>query len=87
MGSGSVVGVGDVVGISLATHDWCAYYPIAHEGGGNMDRKMVLKWFQDQMNTPSTKIFHNAMYDICWLRALGIKVKWTNCRYHDSCIS
>ena len=44
MGSGSVVGVGDVVGISLATHDWCAYYPIAHEGGGNMDRKVVLKW-------------------------------------------
>ena len=56
MGSGSVVG-GDVVGISLATHDWCAYYPIAHEGGGNMDRKMVLNWFQDQMKTDSTKIF------------------------------
>ena len=42
MGSGSVIGVGDVVGISLATEDFCAYYPIAHEGGGNMDRKMVL---------------------------------------------
>jgi len=75
MGSGSVVGVGDVVGISLATHDWCAYYPIGHEGGGNMDRKMVLKWLQDQMNTDSIKIFHNAMYDICWLRAIGINVK------------
>jgi DNA polymerase I-like protein with 3'-5' exonuclease and polymerase domains len=75
MGSGSVVGVGDVVGISLATADWCAYYPIAHEGGGNMDRKMVLKWLQDQMNHESTKIFHNAMYDICWLRAIGINVK------------
>ena len=75
MGSGSVVGVGDVVGISLATHDWCAYYPIAHEGGGNMDRKMVLNWLQDQMNTNSTKIFHNAMYDICWLRKIGINVK------------
>ena len=74
MGSGSVVGVGDVVGISLATHYWCAYYPIAHEGGGNMDRKMVLDWFQDQMRSPSTKIFHNAMYDVCWLRALGIQV-------------
>ena len=74
MGSGSVVGVGDVVGISLATHDWCAYYPIAHEGGGNMDRKMVLKWLQDQLNTPATKIFHNAMYDVCWLRSLGIKI-------------
>ena len=75
MGSGSVVGVGDVVGISLATHDWCAYYPIAHEGGGNMDRKMVLNWFQDQMKTDSTKIFHNAMYDVCWLRRLGIKIQ------------
>jgi DNA polymerase I-like protein with 3'-5' exonuclease and polymerase domains len=75
MGSGSVVGVGDVVGVSLATQDWCAYYPIAHEGGGNMDRKMVLNWLQNQMNTESTKIFHNAMYDICWLRAIGINVK------------
>ena len=75
MGSGSVVKVGDVVGISLATQDWCAYYPIAHEGGGNMDRKMVLKWLQDQMNYESTKIFHNAIYDICWLRAIGINVK------------
>ena len=75
MGSGSVVGVGDVVGISLATHDWCAYYPIAHEGGGNMDRKMVLNWFQDQMRSDSIKIFHNAMYDVCWLRKLGIQVQ------------
>ena len=76
MGSGSVVKVGDVVGISLSTTaDWCAYYPIAHEGGGNLDRKMVLKWLQDQMNYESTKIFHNAMYDICWLRAIGINVK------------
>ena len=75
MGSGSVIGIGDVVGISLATHDWCAYYPIAHEGGGNMDRKMVLKWLQDQMNTDSIKIFHNAMYDVCWLRKLGINIK------------
>tara|TARA_B100000214_G_scaffold96098_1_gene66731 strand:+ start:2632 stop:4485 length:1854 start_codon:yes stop_codon:yes gene_type:complete len=74
MGSGSVIGVGDVVGISLATNDWCAYYPIAHEGGGNLDRKMVLKWLQDQMSTDSIKIFHNAMYDVCWLRRLGIKI-------------
>ena len=39
-----------------------------------MDRKMVLKWLQDQLNTPATKIFHNAMYDVCWLRALGLKI-------------
>ena len=74
MGSGSVLGIGDVVGVSLSTGDWNAYYPIAHEGGGNLDRKMVLKWLQDQMSTDSTKIFHNAMYDVCWLRKLGIKI-------------
>ena len=75
MGSGSVVKVGAVVGISVATEDFCAYYPIAHEGGGNMDRKMVLKWFQDVLNTPSDKIFHNAMYDVCWIRSLGLTIK------------
>ena len=74
MGSGSVVGVGEVVGVSVATEDFCAYYPIAHEGGGNMDRKMVLKWLKDVLNTPSDKIFHNAMYDVSWLRYLGLKI-------------
>jgi len=74
MGSGSVVGVGEVVGISVATEDFCAYYPIAHEGGGNMDRKMVLKWLKDVLKTPSDKLFHNAMYDVCWLRSLGLKI-------------
>ena len=74
MGSGSVVGVGEVVGVSVATEDFCAYYPIAHEGGGNMDRKMVLKWLKDLLLTPSDKLFHNAMYDVCWLRSLGLKI-------------
>jgi DNA polymerase I-like protein with 3'-5' exonuclease and polymerase domains len=74
MGSGSIIGNGDVTGIAVAVKGWCAYYPIAHEGGGNMDRKMVLKWFQDILNLPSTKIFHNAMYDVCWIRALGLNI-------------
>jgi len=73
-GSGSVVGVGEIVGIAVAVKNWCGYYPIAHEGGGNMDRKKVLKWFQDVLNTPATKIFHNAMYDVCWIRALGLSI-------------
>ena len=41
----------------------------AHEGGGNMDIRMVLNWFQDVLNTPAKKIFHNAMYDVCFIRA------------------
>ena len=74
MGSGSVVKAGDVVGISLAVTGWSGYYPIAHEGGGNMDRAKVLKWFQGVLSTPATKIFHNAMYDVCWIRALGLSI-------------
>jgi DNA polymerase I-like protein with 3'-5' exonuclease and polymerase domains len=74
MGSGSVVGVGEVVGVSVATEDFCAYYPFAHEGGGNMDRKMIIKWLTAVLKTPSDKIFHNAMYDVCWLRTLGLKI-------------
>jgi len=74
MGSGSVVKNGDVVGISVAVKDGALYFPIAHEGGGNMDRKKVLKWFQSVLNTDSIKIFHNAMYDVCWIRSLGLSI-------------
>ena len=74
MGSGSVTGRGDIVGIAVAVTDWAGYYPIAHEGGGNMDFRMVLKWFQGVLNTPAVKIFHNAMYDVCFIRAAGLKI-------------
>jgi DNA polymerase I-like protein with 3'-5' exonuclease and polymerase domains len=74
MGSGSVVGKGDVTGIAVAVTGWSGYYPIAHEGGGNMDRTKVLKWFQGVLSTPADKIFHNAMYDVCWIRALGLSI-------------
>jgi len=74
MGSGSVVGRGDVVGIAVAVQGWSGYYPIAHEGGGNMDRAKVLKWFQGVLDTPADKIFHNAMYDVCWIRALSLNI-------------
>ena len=39
MGSGSVTSKGNIVGIAVAVHDWAGYYPIRHEGGGNMDQE------------------------------------------------
>jgi DNA polymerase I-like protein with 3'-5' exonuclease and polymerase domains len=74
MGSGSITGRSNIVGIAVAVQDWKGYYPIAHEGGGNMDKNMVLKWFQDVLNTDAVKIFHNAMYDVCFIRAAGLKI-------------
>ena len=74
MGSGSVIGNGEVVGIAVAVVGRKFYFPIAHGSGSNMDRKKVLAWFADTMATPAIKIFHNAMYDVCWIRNLGIKI-------------
>ena len=73
-GSGSIIGEGEVVGISVATTHYKGYFPIAHEGGGNMDKQKVLEWLKDILGSPSTKIFHNAMYDVCWLKAMGFKI-------------
>ena len=73
-GSGSVVGRGHVTGIAVAVDGWKGYYPIAHEGGGNLDKDVVLKWIKDVLLTDADKIFHNAMYDVCWLRAMGFKI-------------
>jgi DNA polymerase I-like protein with 3'-5' exonuclease and polymerase domains len=75
MGSGSVIGNGAVVGIAVAVEGWSGYYPIAHEGGGNMDIRMVLNWFTDVLKTPAIKIFHNAMYDVCWIRSMGLEIQ------------
>jgi len=76
-GSSSMRGQGDVVGIAIAVKNWAAYYPIAHESGPNMERKKVLGWFQDVLKTKADKIFHNAIYDMCWIHRLGLTVHGT----------
>jgi DNA polymerase I-like protein with 3'-5' exonuclease and polymerase domains len=73
-GSGAIQGHGEIVGIAVATEGWKGYYPIAHEGGGNIDRRTVLEWFKKVCATDSYKIFHNAMYDVCWIKAYGIPI-------------
>ena len=74
LGSGAITSNGEVVGIAVAVDGWKGYFPIAHEIGPNLDRKKVLDWFKDVCESPATKIFHNAMYDVCWIRNLGIKI-------------
>jgi DNA polymerase I-like protein with 3'-5' exonuclease and polymerase domains len=74
MGSGAVRRDGEVVGIAVAVEGWSGYFPIAHEGGGNMDRALVLDWFEEVLHTTATKIFHNAMYDVSWIRSMGFQI-------------
>jgi len=73
-GSGAIIGNGEIVGIAVAVDGWSAYYPIAHEGGGNLEKEKVLSWIKEVCAADNVKIFHNAMYDVCWLRAYGIQI-------------
>ena len=73
-GSGAILGQGEVVGIAVAVNGYKNYFPIAHEEGPNLNREKTLEWFKDICKSPATKIFHNAMYDVCWIRKLGIKI-------------
>ena len=72
-GSGSLVNEGEIIGVAVAVDGWSGYYPIAHREG-NLPKQKVLDWLQEICSLPSTKIFHNAMYDMCWLKAYNIKV-------------
>ena len=74
MGSGSVVGKGKVVGIAVAVDGYSGYFPFDHEGGGNLEKSKVIQWFRDVCESSADKVFHNAMYDVCWIRAIGIKL-------------
>ena len=73
-GSGAIIGNGNIVGIAVAVDGWSGYYPIAHEGGGNLDKEKVLDWIKSVCASDNVKIFHNGMYDVCWLRAAGIQI-------------
>ena len=76
MGPGWARRAGMVIGIALSSGDFTAYYPIAHEGGGNMDKDVVLKYIKNICEDESIqKVFHNAQYDIGWLSTVGIEVK------------
>ena len=74
-GPGWATNRGHVVGVGVATRDWEGYFPIRHEGGGNLDEGMVLRWLKNTLSsTKRDVIFHNALYDVGWLRREGVVV-------------
>jgi DNA polymerase I-like protein with 3'-5' exonuclease and polymerase domains len=76
MGPGWPRKIGSVIGIAISSGDFTAYYPIAHEGGGNMDKLVIVDYIKEVCEDESIqKVFHNAQYDIGWLSTLGIEVK------------
>jgi DNA polymerase I-like protein with 3'-5' exonuclease and polymerase domains len=68
---------GFIVGYAIAVDGWAGYFPVAHAGGGNLDKRIVERWVRDVLATPADKIMHNAAYDLGWLRATGFEVNGT----------
>ena len=74
-GPGWATKKGKVIGVALAVEGWKGYFPLAHPGGGNFDVKVFTRQLKKILDLPCDKIFHNAIYDIGWLSAMGLEVK------------
>ena len=75
--SSDPVGHARMVSLSVTLSQWTdgvAITPIAHEGGGNLDKRIVEMWIADILKLPCPKIMHNAAYDLGWLIASGFEV-------------
>mgnify|MGYP006406469075 CR=1 FL=1 len=78
MGPGWARGDGNIVGISMAHGEKSWYFPFGHGGGYNLSENVVKKWAKEILENPNIdKVFHNAPYDVGWLRWWGINVKGT----------
>jgi len=79
-GSGAVRNDGFVCGIAVATENDLAYFPLRHSDT-DIDYQRIDRIWQvlsDKIfqNDKITKVFHNAMYDVCWIRAVtGMMMK------------
>lgn len=76
LGAGWATGRGKIIGIAVAVVDGSWYFPIRHENGPNFDPRRTLAWLRDVCsNENATYVFHNAMYDVGWLKHEGVTVK------------
>tara|TARA_R100001377_G_scaffold23603_1_gene12749 strand:+ start:6 stop:1889 length:1884 start_codon:yes stop_codon:yes gene_type:complete len=72
---------GFIIGIAIASENYRAYFPVAHEVGGNLDKQVVYRWLKKQLEAPNDKVFHNAQYDVGWLMREGFTI---NGKIHDT---
>ena len=72
-GLGAIRQDGFITGVAVATGKDTVYFSLKHSDDDKSEEE--LKEFWDQMNTKLlqndkiAKVFHNAIYDVCWLRA------------------
>ena len=77
-GSGAIRNDGFICGIAVATDNDLAYFPLRHSDTDINYQRIDKIWqvLNDKIfqNENITKVFHNAMYDVCWIRAVTGKM-------------
>jgi len=77
-GSGAIRKDGFICGIAVATDNDLAYFPLRHSDTDISFERIDKIWqvLNDKIfqNEKITKVFHNAMYDVCWIRAVTGKM-------------
>ena len=70
-GLGAVRKDGFVTGIAIATKNQTLYFPIAHAMTDNLNVNDTWEYLDEKLfkNKDIRKVFHNAMYDVCWIRS------------------
>ena len=70
-GLGAVRKDGFVTGIAIATKNQSLYFPIAHAMTDNLNVNDTWEYLDEKLfkNKDIRKVFHNAMYDVCWIRS------------------
>lgn len=65
-----------IAGIAVGTDDgFRGYFPIQHALGGNLDKKLVLRWAKEQFSRPhQLKLGANLLYDLEFLAVAGVPV-------------
>ncbi len=77
-GLGAIRRDGFICGVAIATDKDTVYFPINHADTDKEDLDIDNFWkiLNERIlqNENITKVFHNAMYDVCWIRAITGKM-------------
>jgi DNA polymerase I-like protein with 3'-5' exonuclease and polymerase domains len=78
LGPGGFRKDGKLVGISIATDSgYNEYFPIAHEGGGNLNNDQVVDFIDKLLKLKKKLVFANALYDMEWLNSHDSRLAFT----------
>ena len=71
---GYITGIGFVAGFAIAAEEGSYYIPVNHAEGDNFDEQEVIEWLNPILSADTDKVFHNAQYDLGWLKYVGVQV-------------